>query len=146
MSTYGLPHTTNTVWAWCPTDLETSNDILKLVGDGYLVFASRGKAVSLLKLPYNCRRQISITGRNWASRLSASVLAFSETDVTRDVGGVGNLFTRLVIFHIDWFLGSRDSIVALHLSFSHTFSWGVTEYCRRLISTFRAGFMVLCLE
>ena len=47
----------NTFWAWCPSDLEIPNDILKFVGFGFLVFASRGNAVSLVNFLSNCRHR-----------------------------------------------------------------------------------------
>jgi hypothetical protein len=42
--------------------------------------------------------------------------------VTWGGDGVGNLITRLAIFHSDWSSGSRDSSVALYWSFLHSFS------------------------
>ena len=44
----------NIFWAWCPSDLEIPNDIVNFVGFGFLLFASRGKAVSLVNFLSNC--------------------------------------------------------------------------------------------
>ena len=57
---------------------------------------------------------------------------------------MGILITRLVIFHSDWSSESRLSSVLLHRSFLHSLSWVVTDLCRRLTSTFKAGSLVIC--
>ena len=60
------------------------------------------------------------------------------------VEGVVTLITRLVILYIDWSSGWGYSSVALHLSFLHSLSPGVTDPCRRLTSSIRAGSLVTC--
>jgi hypothetical protein len=57
---------------------------------------------------------------------------------------VGTLITRLVILHSDWSSGSRDSIIASHWSFLHSFSRRVTDLCWPFTSAFRAGSPVTC--
>ena len=91
----------------------------------------------------------SFTGWNGASRLSTRNLAFSEFDraiptgVTRGGEGVGTLIIHLGIFHSDWSTGSRLSTLPLHWSFRYSSRWWVTDRWRQLISTFRAGFLVI---
>ena len=54
------------------------------------------------------------------------------------------LITRLVIFHSDWFSGSRISILQFYWSFLHALSLLVTNLCRRLTSAFEAGSRAIC--
>ena len=58
---------------------------------------------------------------------------------------VRNFITRFVILHSVWSSGSRDSSVALHWWFIHSLSPQINDLCRRLISAFRAGTLVICL-
>jgi len=56
---------------------------------------------------------------------------------------VGIFITRLGIFHVERFSGSRLSSVLLHWSFLHSLSWFVTDLCRRFTSAFKEGLLVI---
>jgi len=90
----------------------------------------------------------SFTGYNYASKLSARVSGFSESErasppgLTRRGDGVGTLITRLPIFHSEWSSRSRLSSVLLHWSSLHSLSWLVTDFWR-LTLAFRAGSLVI---
>ena len=48
----------NNFRAWCPSDLDIPKHIFNFVGFGFLLFASRGEAVSLVNFLSNCRHRM----------------------------------------------------------------------------------------